>query len=47
MQLSVNGVDTFIATEFTNDERHSRRIGMVTAYESNRELPPLPETLAD
>lgn len=40
-------VDTFIATEFTNDERHSRRIGMVTAYESNRELPPLPETLAD
>lgn len=40
-------VDTFVATEFTNDERHSRRIGMVTAYESNRELPPLPETLAD
>lgn len=35
-------VDTFITTEFTNDERHSRRIGMVAAYESNRELPPLP-----
>ncbi len=35
-------VDTFITTEFTNGERHSRRIGMVTAYESKRELPPLP-----
>jgi ribose 5-phosphate isomerase B len=40
-------VDTFITTEFTNDERHNRRIGMVTAYESKRELPPLPEALAD
>jgi ribose 5-phosphate isomerase B len=40
-------IDTFISTDFTNDERHSRRIGMVTAYESKRELPPLPESLAD
>jgi ribose 5-phosphate isomerase B len=40
-------VDTFITTEFTNDERHSRRLGMVTAYESKRELPPLPEASSD
>ena len=35
-------VDTFIGTEFTNEERHSRRLGMVSDYESTRALPPLP-----
>jgi ribose 5-phosphate isomerase B len=34
-------VDTFVATEFSDEERHGRRIGMVTAYESTRELPAL------
>lgn len=40
-------VDTFVATEFTNEPRHVRRIGMVTAYEENGELPALPETPGD
>lgn len=36
-------VDAFIATEFSDDSRHARRVGMVTAYERSRELPALPE----
>ena len=35
-------VDTFLATDFTNAERHARRVGMVTAYEQTGELPALP-----
>jgi ribose 5-phosphate isomerase B len=35
-------VDVFIRTPFSGDERHSRRIGMMTSYESTGELPPLP-----
>ncbi|MDC5696576.1 ribose-5-phosphate isomerase [Intrasporangium calvum] len=37
-------VDTFLVTEFSDDERHSRRIGMVSAYESDRALPSLPDS---
>ncbi|MDV3222708.1 ribose-5-phosphate isomerase [Intrasporangium sp.] len=37
-------VDAFLATEFSDEERHRRRIGMVSAYETTRELPPLPGT---
>ncbi|HET7398585.1 MAG TPA: ribose-5-phosphate isomerase [Intrasporangium sp.] len=36
-------VDTFVGTAFSKDARHRRRIGMVTAYESTRDLPPLPD----
>ena len=36
-------VDTFLATEFSDEARHRRRVGMVSAYESERTLPPLPE----
>ena len=32
----------FLSTPFSDDERHSRRIAMVTAYENDRSLPPLP-----
>lgn len=46
-ELAAQIVDAFVTTEFTNDERHTRRLGMVTAYETTKELPPLPETLAD
>jgi ribose 5-phosphate isomerase B len=37
-------VDVFIRTPFSGDERHARRIGMMSAYESSGELPALPES---
>ena len=35
-------VRTFVATPFSGDERHARRIAMLTAYEQDGTLPPLP-----
>lgn len=35
-------VRTFLITEFTGEERHQRRIDMVTAFETDATLPPLP-----
>jgi ribose 5-phosphate isomerase B len=40
-------VDTFARTEFTDEARHSRRLGMVTAYENTCDLPALPESGAN
>jgi ribose 5-phosphate isomerase B len=37
-------VDVFVRTPFSGDERHVRRIEMMSAYESTGELPPLPES---
>jgi ribose 5-phosphate isomerase B len=37
-------VDTFLATEFSDEARHRRRVGMVSAYESDRTLPAPPDT---
>ena len=39
-----NQVDTFVATKFTDEARHSRRLGMVSAYETTGDLPALPDS---
>lgn len=34
--------EAFLATEFSGEDRHQRRIDMVSAYETDGTLPPLP-----
>lgn len=43
-ELAKEIVDVFLDTDFSDEPRHSRRLGMVTAYEASRELPSPPES---
>ncbi len=35
-------IDAFIDTDFSNNERHARRINQISGYETSGNMPPLP-----
>jgi ribose 5-phosphate isomerase B len=41
-ETALSLVEVFLSTDYSGDERHSRRIGMLSEYESGGGLPPLP-----
>jgi ribose 5-phosphate isomerase B len=44
MDQAVRMVEVFLATPYSQEDRHSRRIAMLRRYEETGELPPLPGT---
>jgi ribose 5-phosphate isomerase B len=34
-------VDAFLATDYSHEDRHTRRIDMISEYEASKKLPPL------
>jgi ribose 5-phosphate isomerase B len=43
LEAALGFVDVFLATAFTGEERHSRRIAMLSTYETGGGLPALPD----
>lgn len=41
-QTAMGFLDVFLATRFSGEERHVRRLAQLGRYEASRELPPLP-----
>jgi ribose 5-phosphate isomerase B len=39
---AIGFVEAFVSTAFTGEDRHVRRIAMLSAYEQSGELPPVP-----
>jgi ribose 5-phosphate isomerase B len=46
-QDALRFLDAFVATPFSGDERHRRRLAMLAAYEASGALPPLPTGVAE
>lgn len=39
---AIDLIEVFLTTPYSQEERHDRRIGMITRFEETGELPPLP-----
>jgi ribose 5-phosphate isomerase B len=42
LATAVSFVETFLASDYSGEPRHGRRIAMLTAYETDGTLPELP-----